>query len=56
MKKRGFTLIELLGVVTTLGVLALVIFPILLKQINSARSGINDANKLLANVYLMEHE
>ena len=45
--KKGFTLIELLGVVTILGVLALILFPLLLKHINNARNGISETNKLL---------
>lgn len=45
--KKGFTLMELLGVVTILGILALVLFPLLFRQINNARSGISEANKLL---------
>ena len=45
--KRGFTLIELLGVITILGVLALILFPILLKHINNARDSISDVTREL---------
>ena len=45
--KKGFTLVELLAVITILGILALVTFPIVLKQINNARSGIKDSQKQL---------
>lgn len=47
MKTRGFTLIELLGVIMILGVLVLILFPSLLKQISNAKKGINDANDML---------
>ena len=47
MKKNGFTLIELLGVVTIIGVLALILFPSLLRQINKSKSSISEANELL---------
>ena len=47
MKKKGFTLIELLGVIILLGVLALVVFPLLLKQINNAKKGIKTATDVL---------
>ena len=59
-RNKGFTLIELLGVITLLGVIALVVFPLLLKQINNARSGIKDANDVLlidaAKDYVSSHE
>ncbi len=42
--KKGFTLIELLGVITLLGVIILIVFPIVLKQINTAKKEINNAN------------
>ena len=45
--KKGFTLVELLGVITILGVLSLIVFPIVLKQINGARGNISNATKLL---------
>lgn len=47
MKKRGFTLIELLGVVIILGVLALILFPILINQIRKTKEGISDTTKAL---------
>ncbi|MBP3920846.1 MAG: InlB B-repeat-containing protein [Bacilli bacterium] len=47
MRNRGFTFIELLGVVIVLGVLTLVAFPLILKQINSAKEGIKKANEVL---------
>ena len=60
MKKKGFTLIELLGVITVLGILALVVFPLLLKQINNAKLGIKDANDILildaAKDYVADNE
>ena len=45
--KKGFTLIELLGVITILGVLALVLFPILLRHINNARNSIDEVTQAL---------
>lgn len=57
--KKGFTLIELLGTVTILGVLALILFPILLKHINNAKKSINESNELLiidaAKDYVEDH-
>ena len=37
MNKKGFTLIELLGVVISLGILGLIIFPIVNQNINDSR-------------------
>ena len=45
--KKGFTLVELLGVIVLLGVLTLVMFPILLNQINKSKQGINDATSTM---------
>ena len=47
MKNKAFTLIELLGVIMILGVLVLIAFPPLLKQIKETKKGINDATKSL---------
>lgn len=47
MKNKGFTLIELLGVILILGVLVIIAFPPLLKQIKKTKSGISDATKAL---------
>ncbi len=44
MKKRqGFTLVELLGVITVLGLIALIAFPIITGSINKAKSNISEA-------------
>ena len=47
MKNKAFTLIELLGVIMILGVLVLIAFPPLLKQIKNTKKGISDATKSL---------
>ena len=44
MKKKGFTLIELLAVIVILAIIALIATPLVLKYIEKAREGANDAS------------
>ena len=45
--KKGFTLIELMGVITIMGIIALVAFPPLLRQIKNSKSKIDEATEKL---------
>jgi competence protein ComGC len=47
MKRDAFTLIELLGVIIILGLITLVSFPPLLKQIKQSRNGLDSATSAL---------
>lgn len=60
MKKNGFTLIELLGVIIILSILSLIVFPLLLKQINKSKEEIEKVNEVLildaAKDYVFDNE
>lgn len=47
MNKKAFTLTELIGVITILGIIAIIAFPPLLKQIKGTKSKIDEATKIL---------
>jgi len=47
MNKKAFTLTELLGVITILGIIAIIAFPPILKQIKGTQSKIDEATKIL---------
>ena len=47
MNKKAFTLTELLGVVTILGLIAIIAFPPLVKQIKGTKSTIDEATEIL---------
>lgn len=47
MNKKAFTLTELIGVITILGLIALIAFPPLLKQIKGTKSKIDEATEML---------
>lgn len=47
MNKKAFTLTELIGVITILGLIAIIVFPPLLKQIKKTQSTIDEATKKL---------
>lgn len=47
MNKKGFTLTELIGTVIILGLIALIAFPPLLKQIQGTKSKIDEATEKL---------
>jgi len=60
MKKKGFTLIELLGVIIILSILSLIVFPLLLKQVNKSKEEIEKVNEVLildaAKDYVFDNE
>ena len=45
MKKKGFTLIELIGVITILGVLVLIIYPVIEDVFNDSSSNLSKSQK-----------
>lgn len=47
MNKKGFTLAEIIGVITVLGLIALLAFPPMLNMIKNSESKIDDATKTL---------
>lgn len=47
MDKKAFTLTELIGVITILGLIAIIAFPPLLKQIKGTQSKIDEATEIL---------
>lgn len=47
MNKKAFTLTELIGVITILGLIAIIAFPPLLKQIKGTQSKIDEATEIL---------
>jgi len=47
MFKKGFTLAEIIGVITVLGLIALIAFPPMLNMIKNSESKIDDATKTL---------
>jgi len=60
MKKKGFTLIELLAVIIILSILSLIVFPLLLKQVNKSKEEIEKVNEVLildaAKDYVFDNE
>lgn len=45
MKEKGFTLIELLGTVVLLGIIAVIVYPMILKQYKSSKNDISTNKK-----------
>jgi len=60
MNKKAFTLIELIGVITILGLIAIIAFPPLLKQIKGTKGKIDEATEILittgASDYIEENK
>lgn len=45
MKKNGFTLIELIGVITLLGILVLIIYPVIDDVFNNSSSNLSESQR-----------
>lgn len=60
MKKRGFTLIELMGVITILGLIAILVAPTIINQIKKSQNQLDEVTKQLifsaADLYLDNRE